>query len=139
MDGSSSTTSAKGSTGIFTGTFSPVVYVEHILNEYPKALNKALKEQAERHQKALQQQATDIGGKWGELSSNIRVDYNNTTGVYNYYLEGEDNIQREAMALEYGTFSQAPTPLIRTNILEHQDGAANDISKNINMGISKGY
>ena len=138
MEGSS-TSASKGSNGMFTGTFSPVVYAEYLLEQYPKLLNQALKEEAKAQQQSLQKQASELGNGWEDLADKLRVKYNAETGTYTYRLVGGNRIQKKAMALEYGTPQQAPTPLLRTNILEKQQDVGTSIATSINTGIGKSY
>jgi len=128
MSGSSSTNSPNGSGAVITGTFSVVTYAENILSQYDKILMDILKSKATERQTEMRTNASASKTGWSEIANSIEVGYDHDSRSFTYTIAGDEATQRRAMDLEYGNGHLAPTPLLRTTILQQQDKDTDDIN-----------
>ena len=137
MSGSSPTYLPNGSGAIFTGTFSVVTYAENILLEYDKVLMDILKKKAEERQTEMRTSASKSGTGWSELAESIEVGYDHDSRSFTYTIAGDEANQRRAMDLEYGNGHLAPTPFLRTTILQQQDKDTDDINNALRGALQR--
>ena len=128
MTGFSSTYTPKGSSGIFNGSLSVVDYVDNLLRIYDKTLMDILHAKAAQTQSDMQETASKSDTGWANIANTISVTYEHESRQFSYSISGDDATQEKAMNLEYGNGHLAPTPFLRTTILQQQDKDTSDIN-----------
>jgi hypothetical protein len=131
MTGSSLTHSPNSSSGIITGTFGAIEYVDNMLREYDKVLMQILHGSAAKAQTDLRKQASQSNTGWAEIADSISVEYVHDNRQFSYTITGDEATQEKAMNLEYGNGHLAPTPLLRGSILQQQDKQTEEINSSL--------
>lgn len=139
MSGNYSSTIDQGSNGIFTGSFTAVEEVKTLLAEYQVTLMKALKDASARETQRIQQAASAEDSPWNGIASALKVDYDAEEGQFVYGVEGDEETQRKAMDLEYGTLEQAPAPLLRSSAIQGQYDLSSAIDSSVRHELGKRY
>lgn len=139
MSGNYSSTIDQGSNGIFTGSFTAVEEVKTLLAEYQVTLMKALKDASARETERIRQAASAEDSPWNGLANSLSVNFDPTEGQFVYGVEGDEETQRKAMDLEYGTLEQAAAPLLRSSAIQGQYDLSSTIDSSIRHELGKRY
>lgn len=115
MLGTSTTSSVNSSAPIISGMPAAIGFVEDVINYYESFIKRALDEIAAETQSDIRAQAKAKDG-WRDLSDKINVQYDHDERELKYSVDIED--QERVRALEFGTATEAPNPLLRTHAAE---------------------
>lgn len=115
MLGTSTTSSVNSSAPIISGTPAAIGFVEDVINYYESFIKRALDEVATETQADVRKQASSKDG-WRDLADKINVRFDHDDRELRYSVDTED--QDRVQALEFGTATEAPNPLLRTHAAE---------------------
>lgn len=139
MIGINSSSISTGSNGVITGSFGAVDNVKVLLSEYHAVLMKAIKDASARETQRVRQAASAADSPWNGIANNLNVDFDYEEGQFSYNVTGDEEAQKKAMDLEYGTLDQAPQPLLRSSAIQGQYDLSLSIDSTINSELGKLY
>lgn len=139
MTGISLSSTTVGSNGIFTGSFGAVDSAKTLIAEYHNLLIQTLNQAAEQETNRVRKAAASNESPWNKLSNNIKVDYDYENGQFVYGVKGDEQVQKKAMELEYGTLDTPPSPLLRSSAIQGQYDLSASIDQQVSNEMGKMY